>query len=273
MKRFGLLHQPKIAEAQRLAQEAEAGLQALGAAVWLCSAWDDAEVARRAGEADLLITFGGDGTIVRTARTTAGRNLPILGVNLGRLGFLAELQPWELPDKLPALIEGKYWLEERLMLHAEVKRAQRSVQSFEALNDIVVSRGRIARVVRIEAHVDGEYLTTYVADGVIVATPTGSTAYSLAAGGPILAPQLSNILLTPIAPHLTVAQTLVLPATVQVHLMLNTEYEATLTVDGQVDVPLNNGDEVFVTCSPHLARFVRMKNHGYFYRTLLERLK
>lgn len=273
MKRFGLLHHPKIAESQHLAQETEASLLALGTSVWLASAWDEAEVSRRARETDLFITFGGDGTIVRTARTTAGHDVPILGVNLGRLGFLAELQPWELPNKLEALVKGQYWLEERMMLRVELRRERRVMQSFEALNDVVVSRGRIARVVRIDAQVDGEYLTTYVADGVIASTPTGSTAYSLAAGGPILAPQLFNILLTPIAPHLTVAHALVLPATARVHLVLNTEYEATLTVDGQVDVPLNDGDHIVVMSSPNICRFVRMGDHNYFYRTLLERLK
>jgi len=273
MKRFGLLHHPKIVEADHVAQEAETRLLALGASVWRASAWDDAQVFQRAHESDLLITFGGDGTIVRTARTTAGHNLPILGVNLGRLGFLAEVQPWELPDKLEALVNGQFWLEERMMLCIELKREQRVMQSFQALNDAVVSRGRIARVVRIDAHVDGQYLTTYVADGVIVATPTGSTAYSLAAGGPILPPDMCNIVLTPIAPHLNVARSLVLPATAHVHLALSTEYEAILTVDGQVDLPLNDGDSVIVGTSPNVCRFVRMGDHGYFYRTLLERLK
>jgi NAD+ kinase len=112
-----------------------------------------------------------------------------------------------------------------------------------------------------------------VADGVIVATPTGSTAYSLAAGGPILPPDMCNIVLTPIAPHLNVARSLVLPATAHVHLALSTEYEAILTVDGQVDLPLNDGDSVIVGTSPNVCRFVRMGDHGYFYRTLLERLK
>jgi len=273
MKRFGLLHHPKIAESQRLAQEIEASLQDLGASVWHASAWDEAEVLQRTHESDLLITFGGDGTIVRTARITAGHDLPILGVNLGRLGFLAELQPWEVPGRLEALLNGQYWLEERMMLHADLERGERTVRSFEALNDVVVSRGRIARVVRLETYIDNQYLTTYVADGVIVATPTGSTAYSLAAGGPILDPQLFNMLLTPIAPHLTVATAVVLPATVRVHLEVSTEYEATLTVDGQVDVPLDNGDTVVVAASRNICRFVRMGERNYFYKTLLERLK
>jgi len=273
MKRFGLLHHPKIAESQQLAQETEASLQALGMSVWRASAWDEPTVLQRAHESDLLITFGGDGTIVRAARITAGHNLPILGVNLGRLGFLAELQPWEVSGKLEALVNGQYWLEERMMLHADLKRDERVVRSFEALNDVVVSRGSIARVIRVDTRIDSQYLTTYVADGVIVATPTGSTAYSLAAGGPILDPHLSNILLTPIVPHLTVATALVLPATARVHLVVSAEYEATLTIDGQVDVPLHDGDTVTVAASRNVCRFVRMGERAYFYQTLLQRLK
>jgi len=273
MKRFGLLHHPKIPESQQLAQETDAGLRSLGASAWHASAWDEAEVLRRAHESDVLITFGGDGTIVRTARTTVGHNLPILGVNLGRLGFLAELQPCEVSDKLEALVKGEYWLEERMMLHADLQRDQRVIRTFEALNDVVVSRGSIARVIRVDTYIDTQYLTTYVADGVILATPTGSTAYSLAAGGPILDPHLSNILLTPIVPHLTVAMALVLPATARVQLDVSAEYEATLTIDGQVDVPLNDGDSVVVAASRDVCRFVRMGERNYFYRTLLERLK
>jgi NAD+ kinase len=273
MKRFGLLHHPRIAESQQLAQETETGLQALGAVVWRASAWDEAEVSRQAPESDVLITFGGDGTIVRTARITASQDLPILGVNLGRLGFLAELQPGEVSDRLGALVNGQYWLEERMMLHADLQRDQGVPRSFEALNDVVVSRGSLARVIRVDTHIDSQFLTTYVADGVIVATPTGSTAYSLAAGGPIVDPRLSNMLLTPIVPHLTVATTLVLAATARVRLEVSAQYEATLTIDGQVDVPLANGDTVTVTSSPNVCRFVRMGEPDYFYRTLLQRLK
>jgi NAD+ kinase len=272
-KRFGLLHHPKIPAAPRLAQEAAAMLQALGVTVWSASAYDEAQVLQGGRESDLIVSFGGDGTIVRVARTIAGLDVPLLGVNLGRVGFLAELQPQEVPDKLEALVNGRYWLEKRMMLHADLQRDERVVQSFEAINDVVASRGRIARVVRIKAYVDGEYLTTYVADGVIVSTPTGSTAYSLAAGGPILDPQLCNLLVKPIAPHLTVATALVLPAAACVRLALSTDSEATLTVDGQVDVPLQEGDVVVVTASRNVCRFVRLGERSYFYRTLLQKLE
>jgi NAD+ kinase len=221
----------------------------------------------------MVITLGGDGTIVRTARTTAGCALPILGVNLGRLGFLAEVQPADLSAKLVSLMDGQYWLEQRMMLHAELEREERVIHSFDAVNDVVVSRGCMARVVRVDTYVDGQHLTQYVADGVIVATPTGSTAYSLAAGGPILDPRLCDLLLVPIAPHVTLATAVVLPAAASVRLELSAEYEASCTVDGQVDVSLQDGDAVTVSASRHVCQFVRLSKRDEFYRTLLEKLR
>jgi NAD+ kinase len=273
MKRFGLLYHPKIEASQGLARQIEARLRALGSEAWCASSWDEPTVVDRLDHSDLLITFGGDGTLVRTARHTSGHALPILGVNLGRLGFLAELQPSELDGRLERLVEGQYWLEERMMLHADLKREGETIRSFESLNDVVVSRGCMARVIRVDTYIDGQFLTTYTADGVIVATPTGSTAYSLAVGGPIIDPRLSNILLTPIAPHLTVATALVLPGEARVEMEVNAEYEAVLTVDGQVDVALQDADVVMVGASQHTCRFVRMGERSYFYRTLVERLK
>jgi NAD+ kinase len=219
----------------------------------------------------------------------------LLGVNLGQLGFLAELTPAEVVSALPGILEGHYWVEERLMLRGRVRRTKDEelalsmvkgrktkdefqalhlgpAEYFDALNDIVVGRGSLSRTVRVEARIDGDYLTTYVADGVIVATPTGSTAYSLAAGGPILEPELQNLLLTPIAPHLTVVHSLVLPATAEVTLRVSTDHPASVTIDGQIDLPLEDGDTVIVTASPHVSRFVRLQPKAYFYRTLLERL-
>lgn len=280
MKRVGLVCHPKIDAAHRLAQAATDRLAGLGISAWSGSAWEEEELLEQLKGTDLLISLGGDGTLVRLARLTAGANTPILGVNLGRVGFLAELQPDQVIDSLPALAEGRFWLEERMMLRASLEQDGRSAErnathahQFEAINEVVVSRGRVARIVRIAAHVDGQYLTTYAADGLIVATPTGSTAYALAAGGPILNPQLANLVVVPIAPHLTVDTALVLPARARVRLVLSCEEEGTLTVDGQVDHPLCNGDAVVVTASEHLCRLVRLGEHNYFYKTLMQKLK
>jgi NAD+ kinase len=196
----------------------------------------------------------------------------VLGVNMGRLGFLAELEPDEWAAALPRLTEGDYWLEERMMLYAEYHRRE-ECRGYEALNDVVVSRGSLARIVRLETHIDGSYLTTYAADGLIVSTATGSTAYALAVGGPVLPPQLKNILLIPIASHLSMDRAIVLSQGAVVKILVHTDHQAILTVDGQFEYELLDGDWVTVQAGPHLSRFVRMQDQTYFYRTLMERLR
>ncbi len=225
-----------------------------------------------AGRLDMVITLGGDGTILRAARLAAPYGLPVLGINLGRLGFLAEMQPTEVLAKLPQLRDGRYWLEERLMLHAEHRRDGQVVGSYEALNDVFAGRGRTARVVRIDVSVDGARVGTYVADGVVVATPTGSTAYNLSAGGPIVAPDTDALLLTPIAPHLTPARSLVLPSDSTIKISIATRQNGMLTVDGGVDADVQNEDTVIITKSAHTAQFVRLGPRNYFYETLIQRL-
>ena len=273
MKRCGLLYSCRTDEAQQLARETESKLRDLGVSTWCASAGDESHVLRCAPDSDMLITFGGDGTIVRAARLSAGFAVPILGINFGRLGFLAELQPEQLSGELQGLVSGQYRLEERMMLHADLIRDGKPLRSFEALNDVVVSRGSIARVVRVDVHVDGQYLANYVADGIVVSTATGSTAYSLAAGGPVLDPSLRDILLTPIAPHLSIDRTLVLPDTAAVRLAVSAGYEAMCTVDGQAVEALGDGDVVAVAASRHVCRFVRLGEDKAPYRSLLEKLR
>lgn len=272
MKTIALLHHPCLLESLELAQRLEKDLLALGASPLLLSAWDEEEIARHVAGLDLLITLGGDGTILRAGRLAARHGVPILGVKMGRLGFLSECEAGEIADRLPALMGGRFWLEDRLMLRAELHRNETVLGDYEALNDVVIGRGALARVVHLATHIDGDYLTTFVADGAIVATPTGSTAYSLAAGGPILPPSLHNIILTPIAPHLSPLHSLVLSGGAVVEVQVFTDHAAILTVDGQVDVAVQDGDRVTVAASNHQARFVRIKPRTYFYRTLMERL-
>jgi NAD+ kinase len=273
MKRVGLVCQPKADRSGQLAQEVERHLHSVGVTSWRADVGDSEALLRETPGSDLVVTLGGDGTIVAVAHQTAHLGVPILGVNLGRLGFLTELEPDQALPGISSVLQGRYWVEERMMLHAELRRDGHLTQRHEALNDVVASRGRVARVVRIEAYIDGQYLTTYYGDGVVAATPTGSTAYSLAAGGPVLEPQLRNIVLTPIAAHLTVAQSLVLPSDASVRLIVRTGYEASLTVDGQDGAELADGDEVHVTASEVTCRFIRMGERTYFYRTLLEKLR
>lgn len=274
MKKVGLLHHPKLPESLALAQEMARHLEERGVSPWLCSAWDENEIACRVGDFDLLITLGGDGTILRAARVAAEHSVPILGLNLGRVGFLAEMERGDWPEKLSLVLEGKYWLEERMMLQAEWWR-EGNVTSWagEVLNEFVVGRGTLARIVRLATYIDGEYLTTYAADGLIVATATGSTAYALAVGGPILPPELNNILLIPIAPHLCLDRAVVLSQGARVEVQVSTDHRAILTVDGQFDVELKDADRVVITASPHACRFIRTQDKVYFYRTLVERLR
>jgi NAD+ kinase len=268
----GLLYHPMIAESQDLASEMLEYLEGQGISAWIGSGWDESAVAGQAAHLDLLITLGGDGSMLRAARMASQRGIPILGVNLGRLGFLAEVQPEEWRERLQRVLAGDYWVEERMMVHAECWRKDETLGSYEALNDVVISRGSLARVVRLSTYVDGGYLTTYVADGLIVSTATGSTAYALAAGGPIVPPELKNMLLVPLAPHLSLERAIVLSKGSMVRIVAHTDHTAILTVDGQSEVELADGDRVQVVASPRVARFVRLQDRAYFYRTLMKRL-
>jgi NAD+ kinase len=275
IKKIGILHHPRLPESLVTANLLAERLSQLGAIPWLASVRDEDAIARQLPGLDLLMTLGGDGTILRAARLAAPLGKPLLGVNMGQLGFLAELAPEELLTKVPAILEGRFWMEDRLMLQVTSIQNEGGYKlntPLLALNDATVGRGLLSRTVRVETHIDGDYLTTYIADGVIVATPTGSTAYALAAGGPILQPELRNLLLTPIAPHLTVVHSLVLLPTAIVELKITTDHPSSLTIDGQNDIPLESGDVVTVTASPHTSRFLRFQPKAYFYRTLLERL-
>src|SRR5512139_2247022 len=208
------------------------------------------------GRYDLLIALGGDGTLLRAGHLCGPSNVPILGVNIGRFGFLTEIRMQQWNDFLPRLISGDYWIEKRMMLCAEQWRAGEKLGSWDVLNEVVVSRGQFIRPVHLSTMVDGRHLTTYVADGLIAATPTGSTAYALAAGGPILPPELRNILLVPIAPHLSVDRAVVLAEGSSVDIAVHSE-NAVLSVDGQIPLGLAEDDHVKVHAAEYTAGFVR----------------
>jgi NAD+ kinase len=216
--------------------------------------------------------LGGDGTTLRAARLAAPYDLPIFGVNLGRVGFLseAELENWR--EKIGRILNNEQWLEKRLLLRAEVRRRGQSIGEFAALNDIVVSRGVQLRMVAYHLSVDDDPVTVYNADALIAATPTGSTAYSLAAGGPILPPQLKNFLVLPVAPHLSFQQALVLHEKAVIMVRLETGHEAMVTADGQDALMLQGGDEVMITRHQHDSYFIRLDSPGYFYRRLMGKL-
>ena len=220
------------------------------------------------GEFDLLIALGGDGTMLRAGHICGPHGVPILGVNMGRFGFLMEIRQDGWRTAIERMLAGDFWLENRMMLVAEQVRGGDVLGEWDVVNEAVVSRGKNVRPVHMEVSVDERFLATYVADGMIAATPTGSTAYSLAAGGPILPPELRNILLVPIAPHLSIDRGIVLAEGSSVAIEVHTSHQAVLSVDGQLPIDLISGDCVNVHASNHQLQFVRFQDPGYFYRNL-----
>ncbi|MBA7655740.1 NAD kinase [subsurface metagenome] len=274
MKRVGILYHPRIDTAYALAKETQQFLTSAGVSVWLYSAWDEDKARSQVAGTDLILSIGGDGTILQAVRVIAPGLTPITGINLGRLGFLNELSSDEAVAKLPALLAGEGWIDERAMLEAELSpMGEGSPQVFYALNDVVVARGAIARAIYIEASIDGEPLTTYKGDGIIVATATGSTGYSLSAGGPVLHPQAKEFLLLPILPHLTSTYPLVLPPAAEVKLRTSTTHQAMLSIDGRLNLPLSDGAMVTVKLSSNTVRFLRIHPRISFYNFLDQRLK
>ncbi len=268
----GILYHPKLAESRVMAAEIFEYIEGLHASGWVNSSWDEAEVRGHMPSSDLVIVLGGDGSMLRAARLTAPYNIPVLTINMGRLGFLAEVQPAEWPELVKQAMHGDYWVEKRLMLHAEHRRGSQTINTYEALNEVVISRGQLARVIRLDTYVDQGFLTTYTADGLILSTATGSTAYALAAGGPILPPELENFLLIPLAPHLSLDRAMVLSRGVTVCVEISTDHTAALTADGQFEIELENGDQVVCSAGPNVGRFIRLHARNYFYRTLMRRL-
>lgn len=236
------------------------------------AALDAEDAERQLSGVDMAIALGGDGTMLRAGHLTAPRNIPVLGVNLGRLGFLAEVQPGEWPDVLARVMAGDYWLERRAMLRAVLERSGSPPRVFDVLNEVFVGRGLTGRTVRIEAYIDGGLFMKYSADGVIVATATGSTAYALAAGGPILPPELKNILLVAVAPHMVSDRPIVLDDGTTIELRVASRHDTVLSADGDAPVNLTQDDRVRAQASPYVCRFVRVQPKSYFYRTLMARM-
>lgn len=274
MNRIALLFHPHKEIAHELANQWRKEIVRAGAPEPLiANAWEETALENICSEADLILTLGGDGTLLRAARVAAPCGVPVMGVKLGTVGFLSGLRPETFSENLPRLLNSDYWVEERIMVQARWLRGDQQIGVFEAINDVVVSRGKLARVIRIETMIDGAVLQLFAADGAIISTATGSTAYSLAAGGPILAPTVRTMLLTLISPYLSPINSLVLPEGATVSLRVHSQNQPILTVDGQTDHELQDGDVVETQASPNLARFARLEAKTYFYRTLVNRLR
>jgi NAD+ kinase len=302
--RVAVVFQPGIADAEALATGAAEHVARRGCEPALLSSWD-LNPATPANGLALAIGFGGDGSTLRIARWLARGQVPIVGIKMGRLGFLAELQPEDLFGGLDPYLAGDYWLDERTMIQAELLAAPGgdaatatpldvvprglsgaravglpqhdlvppSALPLLALNDVVVSRGTAGRAVRATIEVDGTELAQYTADGVIVATATGSTAYAFAAGGPILMPELPNLVVTAICPHLHGLNGLVLPPDVTVTVRISTPLPATCSLDGHIDLPVLDGQGVSVQVAGERTRFARRGRRSDFYRSLLDKLR
>jgi NAD+ kinase len=259
---------PKMPEAFSEAEAMSVYLKGMGVDAPHGSIYDEGlRKGVQKGEFDLLIIAGGDGSILRAGHLCAPSRVPILGVNLGRIGFLMQVDRSEWREYFQKMFNGEAWIENRMMLRAEHMRAGSPLGDWHALNEAVVARGQNLRPVHLTASVDGRELISYVADGLIAATPTGSTAYALAAGGPILPPELRNILLVPIAPHLSVDRAVVLSEGSSVSITTRSE-NAILSVDGQSPVSLMEDDRIDVRAADVTAQFVRFGDPGYFYRNL-----
>lgn len=222
---------------------------------------------------DLMVVLGGDGTILSCARQCATSQTPILGVNFGHVGFLAELEPGEALGEIGFYLRGDYWTDERTMLGGvlEMDGERREIL---ALNDVVMARGAEPRIVRFTISIGNAYYTALRADGVIVATATGSTGYNLAAGGPILYPSVRGMVVTPIAPHLAIDRPLILEPNETVRLDIASDSgAAVLAADGQTIWPLHDDASVTIATSPHLTRFVRRNPRNHFYQVLRDKLR
>lgn len=268
-QRIAVLAHPQVPESETVARQVAAFLEARQVTT-ACGLLYDEALHRRVKERqfDLLVALGGDGTMLRAGHLCGPLGLPILGINMGRFGFLTEISQNQWQEAMPRLLSGDFWLEQRMMLSAEQWRAGELLGAWKVLNEIVVSRGHTVRPVHLIASVDGRYLTTYVADGLIASTATGSTAYALAAGGPILPPELRNILLVAVAPHLSLERAIVLAEGSSVSIIVQTGHQAVLSPDGQEPIGLADGDRIDVQASEHTAQFIRFQDPGYFYRNL-----
>jgi NAD+ kinase len=264
-----VIHNPRVEATLPVAQAIVAWLESQGCKASLYARDKDVTTSP---PADLVITLGGDGSILRAMQQAAPSETPVLGINMGRVGFLTEAPPKDWPDVLQRVLAGEGWIETRMMLRVTLIRDGHAIAQEDALNDAVVARGGLARTVRLHTFIDGALLTRYVTDGLILATPTGSTAYAYAVGGPILPPWLENILVVPAAPHLSLERPLILNADAVIEVKVGTETPGTLTVDGRMEGELLDGDVVRVARSPINARFLRLRSRNDYYRTLVARL-
>ncbi len=222
---------------------------------------------------ELIIVVGGDGTILRAARDLVGWQIPLLGINVGHKGFLAEIEVEQMDRYLQYIVSGSYGYRERMMLEAVVRRGHKELERYLALNDIIVSRGPFSRIIKLDAYINNEYLESYSGDGLIVASPTGSTGYSLSAGGPVVNPYLELLVITPICPHSFYNRSIIVTGSEKIRLRVGSgQTQVVLTADGQVGFALEKGDSVEVYRAAQKVKLVHFADNS-FYRLLHQKLK
>lgn len=219
-----------------------------------------------------VIVLGGDGTLLAAARSVAKQGIPVVGVNLGSLGFLTEIPLEELYPTLEGIEAGRYNLETRSMVHCELMRKRSRVAAYDAVNDVVIGKASISRLNHCDVYIDGEFVSSYKTDSLIVSSPTGSTAYSLAAGGPIVMPTVAALIVTPVAAHSLTHRPLVVPNTSKIEIAISTgDEQGYLSVDGQVGTPMHDGDRVLCSNSDYQVKLLRIR--GTFFDVLRTKLK
>ena len=275
MRRLGFAFNPTKPAAIELRDRALAWSSANDADGWAAESGQTDELIDRLPDTDCLIVLGGDGTFLRAARALAQVDVPVLGVNSGRIGFLSKIEPDALEAALADLLAGQFAIEQRMMLEAELDRSAHSDSPtgghFAGLNDAAIVRGAEARVLRLQVSIDDSHLATYVADGVVVATPTGSTAYSFSAGGPILDPTARNLVVTPIAAYLSSIRSIVVGPSHVVRVRLVDGPPGIVSIDGRDDYPLEVGDSVAVRALERPLRFIEPKGALPFWALLRQK--
>lgn len=273
LARTVVFHHPQSEGAAAFANQLASEFQRRGVHASVADAWQ-ADAAAGVVGADLIVCVGGDGTFLRTARVTVPHAVPILGVNMGRLGFLTDMSPRDLFNHFERVLAQDWRVEERLMVRSDTFDGPGTPAiEYHGLNDVVISRSSPGRPIYIDLRVDGAQVAIYRCDGIIVCTPTGSTGYSLSAGGPILAPTEHHLVVTPVSAHLALGRSLVLQPHSEVELRVTSDHGAILSVDGQEDVPVASGARVLVRASEHTTRLVRFREPASFYSDLAEKLE
>ncbi|NTW97397.1 MAG: NAD(+)/NADH kinase [Oscillochloris sp.] len=273
MQRIAIIYNPFSESSISHSSLLAAWLRERGIDTWRGISQECRESPQVLNDADMMVAMGGDGTVLRAARLAIPASLPVLPVALGHLSFMAEIGPAELYEGIETLLNGGGWHDERALIDASLWREGEHMIDFVAVNEVVISRSEISRVINVEVAIDGSLLTTYLADGVIVATATGSTAYALAAGGPIIDPRSRALVMVPIAAHLTNVPSMVLHEGAVVTITLRSRNNASIAIDGRGNLPLREGDEVMARRSAKVCTFVRLRPSSQFYTQLTAKLR